>query len=636
MKRFSSYVVVCLALLFCVVSAERINGKSPDVNSGYIDVTASPYLANGSDTNDDTDEIQAAIDALKYTSTTGVSGGILHFPKGIYRVGNPDANAATWTGFSIPAGVIVEGVSSTYNGMCQILLTPNTSGNAKAIFTIEGNRERIVIRDLTLVGPQQAPSVSSPVATGTVAIRAQGASGQFAFGARFMNLTIMRFNKAIVFNENPPTDHNWQYTLIKLDHVNIWECNTGVYINTINTDWEITSSLIGVYKDGIGVDIVRSGFVSIKDSQGGGGEAGTSQPPGGTLAADTFIWIRGSSGSSHGNINLQTLQSEGFRSALKIDLQDLWYPITLINCSFGDLVQIRANCIFVSTGSSYRANTVRTVPPMTSPPEDYPGASHALLYSTGDFFVPFDNQNRNCATNSAAECPLDFIINNSNGTGTPHNNALIMRAGEKRVDVGRPARFTQPVGIGNVDAPQQGINGASNTVLLNLATDNSSVIPLRIGGSAFDSNGAEGCPACYYEIRRQMTYASPDDGTIGFLSFTGLQSGYTGFKFNGSVVPSSNGAGDLGSSGLKWNKLWAINTVIGDAILSDKKTGQELYRIYEDVNNIFFEDIRTGKQMMRLDRDGNLHLAGRIIEGTARPARKNQTRTRSRSKRRRS
>lgn len=630
MKSFSRYLVLCLALVFCLASAGKIYASPPDASTGFIDVTADPYYADGSDERDDTDAIQHAITDLSKLSP---SGGVLYFPKGIYRVGEPEDDPDNWPGFLLPQGITIQGTNSVYNGNCQILLTDEDMDNGKVLFRIAGNSPNIVIQNITLVGKEGRPD---QLQTGQVAIRATGESGQFAYGARFSNLTIMRFHKGISFEESPATNYNWQYTLIKLDRVNFWEVDTSVHINTINSDWEMTSCSFAAYKDGVAIDLVRSGFLSIMDSQGGGGQAPAGTPPGGTLAADTFIWVRGAAGNSHGNITLQNLQSEGFRSALKIDLQDYTYPITLINCGFGDLVQIRANCVFVSVGNTYRANTVRTVPPPAAgPPENYPGATDALIYSQGDNFQAVDNRNRDCATNIDAECPLDFMLNNYHPT-TPYNNTLVMRAGEKRVDVGRPARFTRPVGIGNVDAPENGINNATNSVLLNLASGDPTTVPLRIGGSLLDENGAEYCSSCYYEIRRQMTYANPDDGTIGYLSFTGKQPGYAGFKFNGSIVPITNGVGDLGSSGLKWNKVWAINAVMGDAILSDKKTGQELYRIHEDVNNIYFEDIRTGKELMRLDKDGNLFVAGRIIQGASQPARKRVTRTRSHSRRKRS
>lgn len=616
-----------IALMLCLATAKTAYGKPLDAASGFIDVTASPYLANGNDTSDDTDEIQSAINALASLSPTG--GGTLYFPKGVYRVGNPDSNPGSWTGFSLPAGITIIGTNSKYNGNCQIYLTDTGASNNKAIFKIEGNTGQIVIRDITLLGPQGGITTTQ---TGTVGIKATGTTGQSGWGFRFSDVTIMRFSTGISVEDVSGDPYRYQLDLAKLDHVQIWECNTGMYLNTTVTDWDITSSVFALYKNGVGIDIKRAGVISIRDSQGTG-PANVS--PGGTEAAETYVWVRG----PHGNINLNNVQTEGIRNSLVIDYADYGYPITLVNNNLGDLILIRANCNFVSVGNFYRANTVRTVPPPGGTSPAYPGADHALLFSQGDYFAYKDNQNRTCppTSGSGAECQRDFIINNAPvvSTDPPLHNALVMRAGETRVDVDRPARFKRPVGIGNVDAPENvdpdnnSSTDNSYTVLLNLATPNANDIQLRIGGSGVDSSGVEGCPSCYYEIRRAISgdYCNPSTDTnctLGYLSFEGKQtSAYVGYRFNGPIVPFTDGGGTLGTSTRRWSKVWAINSVVGDAILSDKKTGQELYRIYEDETNIYFADIRTGKELMRLDKDGNLHVTGRVIEGAGQPLRKN-------------
>ena len=128
MNKLSKQLILCITLVICFSSAAKTYGNPPDVTTGFIDVTAPPYNANGNDALDDTDEIQSAINALKYASTGGNSGGVLYFPKGIYRVGNPDSGASTWTGLSLPAGVTVQGTGNKYLGNCQILLTDTSPG----------------------------------------------------------------------------------------------------------------------------------------------------------------------------------------------------------------------------------------------------------------------------------------------------------------------------------------------------------------------------------------------------------------------------------------------------------------------------------------------------------------------------
>ena len=84
---------------------------------------------------------------------------------------------------------------------------------------------------------------------------------------------------------------------------------------------------------------------------------------------------------------------------------------------------------------------------------------------------------------------------------------------------------------------------------------------------------------------------------------------------NGNIVPQFNGTGDIGTADLRWRSIRAINIQPGDLILTDAKTGEQLYTINEDKENIYFKDFRTNKLLMRLDRDGNLHVAGKVIEG---------------------
>jgi hypothetical protein len=104
--------------------------------------------------------------------------------------------------------------------------------------------------------------------------------------------------------------------------------------------------------------------------------------------------------------------------------------------------------------------------------------------------------------------------------------------------------------------------------------------------------------------------------TSGYLNFRGNQRGYIGYRFNGDIVPADRGSGNLGTDAIRWGSVHAVKVVSGDAVLSDKDTGEELYRIREDKDNIYFDDIRTNKQLMRLDRDGNLHVSGKVVENS--------------------
>lgn len=107
-------------------------------------------------------------------------------------------------------------------------------------------------------------------------------------------------------------------------------------------------------------------------------------------------------------------------------------------------------------------------------------------------------------------------------------------------------------------------------------------------------------------------------GDIVFRAATNMFLSANGhpWKFDGTnLTPPSDNFGSIGTNGLRVALVRGVTITSGDLVLSDKQTGKELYKIREDENNIFFDDFRTGRQLMRLDREGNLHLRGRLIQG---------------------
>jgi hypothetical protein len=59
----------------------------------------------------------------------------------------------------------------------------------------------------------------------------------------------------------------------------------------------------------------------------------------------------------------------------------------------------------------------------------------------------------------------------------------------------------------------------------------------------------------------------------------------------------------------------------------------ELYKIHEDENFVFFSDIRTGKELMKIGSDGNLYLSGRIIQNSQVTVPKGETILRTKKRR---
>ena len=514
------------------------------------------YGARGKGTIDDTAAIQAAVRDI-----TAVNGGRLYFPNGVYLVSSK---------ISLPSGIVVEGADSNYNGNCQLRLsTPDQS-----IFFIGGGRRRIMIRNLEL---------KSTTLKGTKGIEAAGAVPNSSFEVEFNNILISGFDRGISVEGSGPDLAQWQFDNVRIQHSTIGDCNYGIYLNTQNADfWKIEDCFFGPTSGGYGIYMERSGLVTI-DGSFASGPGGAGQSP-----AKTFIFV----GGAHGNLTVINAHCENFTNWMEVvQPHNQTYPITVINSVIGPPIKLRANCQFVSIGNSYGSESFQTVDAGTSIP----------IYSIGDNF-----------STPNGTFSGDFKLQN--------DSRFAIRSNLARNDFQVDSRFSRRVGIGNVDAPQD--------VLLNLATSQDAAIHLRIGGGGLvpDRQGklVESCPSCYYNIRRDTTPEAIADGTLGYLSFKGNQSNYTGYSFNGPIVtsgdllPGSDGTGNVGNHQRRWNLVRARTITPGDVILSDRQSGRELYRIHEDEDNIYFDDIRTGAPLMRLDREGNLHLSGKIYQNSSR------------------
>jgi hypothetical protein len=491
--------------------------------------------AKGNGRIDDTEAIRNAVAAI-----AKAGGGKLYFPNGVYPVSGP---------IDLPSGITVEGTNGQYNGNCRILLTvPN-----QKIFTIGENRRRISINNIEL---KAAPRSVTPftLMTGTIGVDARGEAPNTTLEVKFTNTTFTGFDRGINVTD-AKGQAGWQFDNVVVDHCTFADINTGIYVDTQNTDWKISNSFFSSMTGGYNIYLRQAGFVTIDTVIGGGPPAAKAR---GIAYGKAFIYV----GGAHGTITIINSQCEEMDHFLELaPPSNYTYPITVINSIIGPKVTLRANCIYVSIGNLYHAGTVETVEQGTD----------VLIHSIGDVAESPPN---------SAQHPRGATPFKLHG-----NSRIVFGSGMYRVDFGNPTTFGRNVGIGGDPA---------NDALLNLSTAVDNGVALRVGA-----------PQYYYDVFRD---------TSGYLTFRGNQAGHTGFRFNGDIVPSSNRTGSLGTDDNPWGSIKAVRVVSGDAILSDKNTGEELYRIREDQNNIFFEDIRTGKQMMRLDRDGNLHVSGKIFQ----------------------
>ena len=514
--------------------------QTGSVDLGEVEgLNVKKYGARGNGKTDDTTAIRAAVQAL---ATAG--GGKLFFPNGIYPVNSP---------IDLPSGITIEGTNGAYNGNCQIRLTvPNTS-----LFTIGENRRRITIRDIEL---KASPASVTPytLMPGTAGIRARGAAPSSSFEIEFKNLTITGFDRGISV-EDSRNQGAWQFDNVSVDHCTFAENNYGIYLDSQNASyWRISNCWITGPAKSYGIYLRQAGFITIDSTTGGGPPAAIRR---GVPIAKSFIYATG----GRGTLTIINSQAEEIENFLEIvEPGNYIYPITIINSIIGPNILLRANCILVSMGNYYHADTVKTVEKATD----------VLIHSFGDT-AEYPN---NSGLTPKGRSPFQLQA----------NSRVVMGSSIYRFDVGNPATFMRGVGIGADPSPDS---------LLNLASANDNAVLLRLGSTQ----------GFYYDIFRD---------TSGYLNFKGNQRGYTGYRFNGDLIPSSSGAGNIGNGDGRWGSVHAVKVVSGDAVLADKVTGKELYRIREDENSIYFDDIRTNKQLMRLDREGNLHVTGKVFQNS--------------------
>lgn len=552
------------------------------------------------------DDTRAIGSAIAYIGAH--NGGKLLVPGGYYKVGNPLGQcgdvAPIYDGFTLPSGITIEGTNGAPFSNCLLELV----GANKKLFKILKNTNRIAIRDIKM----RATST-----TGTVAIFATGPTGSIGsptsdLGFVFSSIYVESFEKGIHVLGSDST-RGWQFDNVKLQDSFLNGNKVGVLIDTINTDWHIDNCVIGVLPGGVSLQVENMGALTIHNMYGGGGSIAAGPGvtyPNPATAAKAFIWIKG----QHGPINIQDSECENsfhsflydwnnplFNWAGNTELPASRPPVTLHNNFMGDPVSLRANVVLVSTGNFFFSDTVRTVRNggTDSDGSTYPGSYNSQIYSFGDQFAYRNSKNQDCppitlgfdpAPDPDVSCRRDFGIDNTNAG----MNTVVMRSGLAPVESPSPSERQK----------------SRNTSSFQSA--------VRITSPPTDNAGT----IWGYNIQRNYT--------TGYLDFIGNQKpptfpqgSYVGFTFNGHMYPTEDAAYELGNGSKRWSLVRGVTVVSGDTILSDKTTGKELYRIREDDHFIYFEDIRTGKGMMRLDRDGNLFVVGRVYQRSHR-AGKNQ------------
>ena len=348
-------------------------------------VTYFPQAAVKYQSSEPADYTKTIKNAIAYIAAR--QGGTLYFPDGDYIVGTLDGNRRdpNYDGITLPSGIIVQGTSSNFSvvnsdfpfktGSTRIRLR----NDKQTIFRIGGCTNQVTVRNLELVGNSELLGEAKRSSEGTYGIEAMGKwavdprtraeLGNSSQAFRFEELSLQNLDRAIyVHNANDddnkcnPSEqlcNSWQFDYVKVDHVNFLNNKTGIWINTFNTDWTVTSSVFNyaatVNGPGDGIHIQRAGSMLIEQSFGGGYDYGAGI--GGTFLNIDFV---GSvtiinSGSERGQRSIYTNPAGAVSSTM----------INLIGTVFGDKIDLNGRLNFVSSGNFYGPKTIDAEPGVT-------------------------------------------------------------------------------------------------------------------------------------------------------------------------------------------------------------------------------------------------------------------------------
>ncbi len=342
----------------------------------------------------------------------------------------------------------------------------------KAIFKIGATVYDVAIRDLGL---------SATTRAGTVGILGEGSYPGASLHFEFSNIRFSGFGTGIKV-QALDSGHEFQFDNVKVDHCNFELNDTGIYIDSYNSGWQISSIEFYLGANQIGVDIVRGSYTEINSMIGNG----TVLP---VAPAKALIRVK-----EHGNLSINNCVSEGVEFDLKVDGISLNYPIYLYNNAFQDKVDI-SNATVYANANQYGV--------------EYPGVPQ----------TPMPVARNSAQISSYGE---KFCFEGSAGCSTSgwqfNTNANMISSSDKYKNYwSQPSFFENAVSI------------TTNLPFDPLDKPLLSIIAPTYGGKALLRLG-----------QSNYNYTLSRNGTNGYLDFIGNQAQpYTGYNFNGPVkLPS--------------------------------------------------------------------------------------------------
>ncbi len=462
MKLRFTYILVALFLLFGIAGKAYATDPDCDSNGKIHGIYYMSCFARLSGETTDDERIQRAVNAIP--------SGKLIFNEGLYTVDNT---------VTLHAYLTLEGTSTNTLAETSVPTSSNIKmiGNT-AIFELGDTDYDVAIRDLGL---------SATSRTGTIGILGRGSYPGAGLHFKFSNIRFTNFQFGIKV-EAQDTNHEFQFDNVQVDHC-VFEYNdTGIYIDSYNSGWQISSLEFVMGAGQVGVDIVRNSYTEINSMIGNG----TFSAP----FAHALLRVK-----EHGNLSINNCVSEGVEFDLKVEGLSLNYPIYLYNNTFQGKVDISTATVY-ATANQYGLqypNTGNIQSPMPVARND------AQVYSFGEKFC-FEGSS-GCTTS---------------GWQFKTGGNMIASSDKYKNYWARPSFFDNVLRVNTDD----GYNSLDNPLVSIIAPTYGGKALLRLGQTDY-----------HYTLSR--------NGTNGWLDFKGNQSApYTGFSFNGPVkLPSYTQSG---------------------------------------------------------------------------------------------
>lgn len=322
------------------------------------------------------------------------------------------------------------------------------------------------------------------IQAGIIGVLAQGYYPNSSLNFEFSNNRFSNFTVGIKVDalERGSLAGNWQFDNVKLEHSTFESCQTGVYINSFNSGWQVNSIEFYSGANSYGFYIDRISYSTIDSLIGNG-----TVPPAAPAKALLYIGKRAAA------LDIRNSVSEGFEYDLLVEGNDLTSPLNLHSNFFQAKVQIE-NATVVSVGNQFGVTTNGGLYVAPQPI----AKGYSRVTSIGDKFC--SEGGTNCATGG-------WVLQDQAG--------FIFTSDQVKNFSSRPFFMSNYISITS-DLPEE---PTGTVALLSLIAPSNGMRPLlRLGQ-----------PTANYTVTR--------DQNVGWLSFAGNQvpQQYVGYKFDGPV-----------------------------------------------------------------------------------------------------